>query len=235
MPLPVPAAVGGSEVTVPSTIASETVPLPLDNTLTNTPDAFIPVAPFVPSQPASSYAGFIPPAQQGPSLESDTAIPDWVLSPDPDEQNNMVIGIGSAKASSDQVSIQMAEARARQDIAFQLNAQIKAQITDYAENEGSGSEYDLSQTSVTERIGQQLTNIELKGVKVAKRERDRNGTWWVKVTWSKDQANKTASVLTQNIIEVAPTPTPAEKAVEAVRLMDEQLEKANLKSAVMSE
>ncbi|GHU15848.1 hypothetical protein FACS1894163_04010 [Spirochaetia bacterium] len=174
---------------------------------------------------------FVRPAEQGQE-PGDPAIPSWVLDPSLEEQNQYVIGIGSAKSSSPQLSIQMAEARARQDIAFQLNVQVQGKITDYAENQGNsaGSEYNFSQDAVSQRIGQQLTNIELNGVKVAKREVDHNGTWWVKVLWSKENADKTAADISKTVIaEVVPL-SPAEKAEMATKLLDEQLDKAKLKS-----
>ncbi|GHT58921.1 hypothetical protein FACS1894109_13930 [Spirochaetia bacterium] len=174
---------------------------------------------------------FVKPAEQGQE-PGDPAIPSWVLDPSLEEQNQYVIGIGSAKSSSPQLSIQMAEARARQDIAFQLNVQVQGKITDYAENQGNsaGSEYNFSQDAVSQRIGQQLTNIELNGVKVGKREVDHNGTWWVKVLWSKENADKTAADISKTVIaEVVPL-SPAEKAELATKLLDEQLDKAKLKS-----
>jgi hypothetical protein len=161
-----------------------------------------------------------------------------VLTPDRDQQENYVIGIGSAHSSTDQLSIQMAEARARQDISFQLSTQVQAKITDYADNQGKGKptvkgeeEFNFSQDSVTERIGQQLTDLELKGVSVSRRERDPHGVWWVEVLWSKEKADKAAADISQSVIEAEIGPSPAERARAAAQLLDEQLDKAKLKPA----
>jgi hypothetical protein len=212
-----------------------TAPPVVEVTSDSTPEAVVPDVYAVGA--LGAYPTFVPPAPRE-ALPGDTAIPKWVLDPDAEEQKTWVIGIGSAKSSSDQLSIQVAEARARQDISFQLDTQIRAQITDYAQNEGNIEEYNLSQAAVTERIGQQLTNIELKGVRVATRERAHDGTWWVKVLWSKASADKAAADITETVIQ-APPPTPvagpAERAQDAVRLMDEQLDKAILRPAPVSE
>ncbi|GHV87525.1 hypothetical protein AGMMS50255_8210 [Spirochaetia bacterium] len=234
---------------VPATIKDETVvvpPIPSEP-LAVQPEKAPAVAPeavtsgaSILSTPGSSYPSFTAPADRE-RAEGNTAIPLWVLEPDADLQDKFVIGIGSAKSSTDQLSIQMAEARARQDIAFQLDVQVKARITDYAENEGKGNvvgkeEYDFSQDSVTERIGEQLTNIDLKGVRVAKREKDANtGAWWVQVLWSKPQADKAAADIAQNVIAAEVGPGPAERARQAAKRMDEQLERAQLKPDVVSE
>jgi hypothetical protein len=184
---------------------------------------------------------FVEPADREPQ-SSDTAIPIWVLEPDPKRQEDYVIGIGSAHSSTDQLSIQMAEARARQDISFQLSTQVQAKITDYADNQGKGKptvkgeeEFNFSQDSVTERIGQQLTDLELKGASVSKRERDPHGVWWVEVLWSKEKADKAAADISQNVIEAEIGPGPAERARIAAQQLNDQLEKAKSKPAVVSE
>ncbi|GHU96644.1 hypothetical protein FACS189483_00230 [Spirochaetia bacterium] len=125
---------------------------------------------------------------EGTEWSSDGSVPSWVLNPD--DQENGFVGIGSARSATTQLSIQMAEARARQDIAFQLSAQVEAIITDYANNVGSKEEFDLLQASKTEMVGRQLANITLTGVKVTKRARTSDNTWWVEVTWSREQARR---------------------------------------------
>jgi hypothetical protein len=162
-------------------------------------------------------------------------VPGWILDPaiidlgkdadgNPLLLKDYYIGIGSAKGSSDRVSIQMADARARQDIAFQLGVQVRAMITDYAKNVGlEGGEFDEIQTSESEMIGQQLTKKELTNLAVNKREKN-DGTWWVIVTMPRKAGNIAATQ--QAIDDVSKAPQKyAEKAQEMVKLMDEQLAK----------
>jgi hypothetical protein len=148
-------------------------------------------------------------------------------------RNDVLIGIGSAKNLSDQQAIQMAEARARQDIAFQRQAQVKAEITDFGKNVDSettrNKDTSISKVEATEThiVGQQSVSADVSKVKVAKRIKD-NGTWWVVVT-----------------LDIAAPPAPVqmgetffpytESALDAVRLMDDHLEKAKLKPTAVGE
>ena len=191
------------------------------------------------------------------------SVPSWVLAPD--GADGVIVGIGSARGSTTQLSIQMAEARARQDIAFQLSTQVDAIITDYANNVGNQGdetqkgEFNLLQASKTEMIGRQMANITLAGVKVTKRARTSDNTWWVEVTWTGAQARQAVADAAMAVAEEAArraaeeqladlgtnssvTPVPAAAAAdieraaqEAVRQMDEYLAKAGLKSSVVSE
>jgi hypothetical protein len=241
--LEVPAVIT-PELTAP-TVPSQTYPPEIDDRIASDLGDTISGAPE--SGDRENYGSFLPsfvsPAVQATAREGDSAIPEWVLNPLILEKevpgiklDEVVVGIGSAKSSTDQLSIQVAEARARQDIAFQLTAQIKARITDYAENEGNVGEFDISQSAVTERIGQQMTEIELKGIRVVKREKAAkpDNTWWVVVTWSKANADKAAADVTRNVIADVKI-SPAERAQAAIKLMDEQLQSAALKPTVVSE
>jgi hypothetical protein len=105
--------------------------------------------------------------------------------PEPVEGDDLTLyGVGSAKNSTDRLSIQMADARARQDIALQRDVQVRALITDWAENEGSkNSEFNNSSASAAQLLGRQFTEIKLQDIKVEKRARASDGTWWVVVSY----------------------------------------------------
>jgi hypothetical protein len=140
-----------------------------------------------------------------------------------------IVGIGSANNSTDQMSLQMADARARQDIAFQLSAQVQAMITDYARQAGTIDETTALQLSET--VGRQLANTTLTGARPEKREKSPDGTWWVMVTYNKADAAKIAG----GLIDSEAARYAEFKAMEATKLMDAQLEKAALKPTVVSE
>ncbi|GHV54734.1 hypothetical protein AGMMS49579_15920 [Spirochaetia bacterium] len=110
-------------------------------------------------------------------------IPLWVTHPEKIEEFE-VVGVGTARNGTDRLSIQLADARARQDIALQVSANVKAMITDFAENQGgTANEFEVLQASRSQMIGKQLIEIDLKGVKVEQRAKALDGTWWVKVVY----------------------------------------------------
>jgi hypothetical protein len=125
-------------------------------------------------------------------------VPDWVWNRDmlketlPDiDLDTVYIGIGSAKNdSSDLEAIQIAEARARQDIAFQQGVLVKAAITDYAKNVSTGNSKSDIHNAEDELIARQSINTELSPVTVVHRELSRDGTWWVIATYSKEPESR---------------------------------------------
>jgi colicin import membrane protein len=166
-------------------------------------------------------------------LLSEEGPPLWVIDPAELEDvlaaarlEGVFVGIGSASNKKDYQAIQMAEARARQDLAFQLTTQIKAEITDYAKNlEGEkGSTRSSSSAAEEYMVGQQLVETELRAAKVVKRQKeagsspDGNHTWWVVVTTAKmgaPEANVPA--------EAGRNPYPGEEAPRAVDQMNKDL------------
>ncbi|GHU91273.1 hypothetical protein FACS189476_11890 [Spirochaetia bacterium] len=154
-------------------------------------------------------------------------IPDFVLNPP--IRDDVMIGIGRAGNQNEQLSLQMADSRARQDIAFQLSAQVQAMITDYAREAGTIAEATALQLSET--VGRQLTNTTLNGARPEKREKTPDGTWWVMVTYPKAEAAKTAA----SLIDSEAARYAEFKAMEATKLMDAQLDKAELMPTVVGE
>jgi hypothetical protein len=168
------------------------------------------------------------------------AVPDWVIDPGKLQEvlkaakleNQLFVGVGSGKNSRDYQAIQMAEARARQDIAFQREAYIKAEITDYSKSvEGTKNESASSSVTAAEDyiVGQQSVEYRLPNAKVALRVKDPgSGTWWVVVAAMRPDAPIAPPA---PLAEVGPYTHNAE-AMEAVKLMDDRLEKNRLKATV---
>ncbi|GHV61918.1 hypothetical protein AGMMS49587_07330 [Spirochaetia bacterium] len=251
-PIPDTTVVTGAAAPIP--IAGELVPPKPDNAVVSDPI----LSTAVSEPPATPGA---PPQVPGPKNTWDPAylpkeIPIWITEPEYEGVEYLFVGVGSAHGATDRLSLQLAEARARQDIALQLSSNVKAMITDFAENQGSGdAEFDLLQASRTQMVGKQLIEMELKDVKVEKRARASDGTWWVKVLYE-DPVKKAAYVRANAAriaaeraaaaqaaaaagasapvflppIEIEP-PVPGtdytERAKEALKVMDQQLEKVN--------
>jgi hypothetical protein len=154
-------------------------------------------------------------------------IPDWVKDPGilkgmveeaGIDSDTVYVGIGWAKNNSDDLqAIQMAEARARQDIASQQGAQVNVKIFDISGYvTGDPKENKLDKYTAENHIdARQSINGELLPVKVVMRDKGRDGTWWVVVTSPK----KSASAITTNRYDYT------DNAARAFRLMENSLEK----------
>lgn len=106
-------------------------------------------------------------------------LPQFFLNPPMYE--DQIVGLGMAKMSSDNVSRQTAVARARTDIAFQMDTRVEAMLTDYFQEAGSGDESQAIQ--FVESISKQIANIDLKNAKTAEVYAAMDGTWYAMVTY----------------------------------------------------
>ncbi|GHV89262.1 hypothetical protein AGMMS50267_16220 [Spirochaetia bacterium] len=156
------------------------------------------------SQPVVKAPPPLPSWRSVPSTTSENdEVPKWVIQPDLvdiilvengtytllekdgkkiiDHSERVLIGMGSAKAETPQKAIQLAEARARQDIATQLDSKVQARIRDYTETRDSNGR--TANSSISSVAGTQATSISISNVKVEKRDQTKDKTWWVLVTW----------------------------------------------------
>jgi hypothetical protein len=147
-------------------------------------------------------------------------IPEFVLNPPTAE--DAIFGTGSAKLSNANLSITAAEARARQSLAFTLQAHVQAMIVDYARN--AGNEGNMASIELVEIVGRQLTDATLTGAAVVKREQTQDGAFWVLMSYKKaDAARVAASVIDSEAARYAEF-----KALEALKMMDTQLSKSTI-------
>jgi hypothetical protein len=149
---------------------------------------------------------------------SDPNIPEWLNDFPPED---VLWGIGSAKQSTDNMSLTMAEARARQNVANQLNVEAQGMITDYARDAGTIN--DQTSLALAETVSRQVTQATLTGVTPITRWRAPNGTWWFRVQLKKsDAAQAVAEIIDNEAARYAEF-----KTMEALKLMDDQLAKKN--------
>jgi hypothetical protein len=149
-----------------------------------------------------------------PQPANDPNLPEWLNDFAPED---VLWGIGSAKQSSDQMSMTTAEARARTSIARQLNAKVEAMFTDYMRDAGTvGSQTALS---LQEDVGRQITSMQLNGSRPIKRWKAPDGTWWYLVEYRVSDAKAAMNtVFNSEAAQFAEF-----KADEALRLLDAQL------------
>ncbi|RKX79916.1 MAG: hypothetical protein DRP87_01230 [Spirochaetes bacterium] len=113
------------------------------------------------------------------SVPKKADIPEWYLNPP--QADDAFYGVGSARMSKLDTSRKMAIARAREDIAFQMNASIKAAITDYAQEAGVDDNNQV--ISFVETVSRQITDTTLKGAKTEKVELSSDGTVYALVSY----------------------------------------------------
>ncbi|MDR1248663.1 MAG: LPP20 family lipoprotein [Treponema sp.] len=146
----------------------------------------------------------------------DPNMPEWLNDFAPEDA---IWGIGSAKQSSDSMSMTTAEARARTGIARQLDTKVEAMFTDYMRDAGTvGSQTALS---LQEDVSRQITALQLNGARPIKRWKAPDSTWWYLVEYKISDAKAAlAPMFTSEEARYAEF-----KADEALRMLDDQLAK----------
>ncbi|MDR0718939.1 MAG: LPP20 family lipoprotein, partial [Treponema sp.] len=118
----------------------------------------------------------------------DPNIPEWINDLPPED---VLWGIGSAKQSSDQMAMTIAEARARTSLARILNVKVEAMLIDYMRDAGTvGSQTALA---LQQDVSDQVTSLELNGARPIKRWKAPDGTWWYLVEYKGSDAKAALS------------------------------------------
>ena len=158
--------------------------------------------------------GSTPPATTAAAGPSNT--PDWLNDFPPEDA---IWGIGTAKQSSPQMSMDTAEQRARVSVARQLNSKIDAMFTDY--NKDAGVTGSQANASMQENVSRNITRAELTGSRPIKRWQAPDGTWWYLVEYKKSDAKSAvAGILNNEQAAFAEF-----KASQALQMMDAQFAK----------
>jgi hypothetical protein len=144
-------------------------------------------------------------------------VPDFVINPPVSDTE--IYGFGSARLNNQELARQTAEARARRAIADNLSIQVQGMLTDYSREAGTLQESGSLQ--LIENVGRQTTNMKLNNVKILKRARSNDGTWWVMASYPKNEAKNDIS----NIIENEASQYADFKKDEALKMLDAQLYK----------
>jgi hypothetical protein len=146
----------------------------------------------------------------------DPNMPEWLNDFAPED---VIWGIGSAKQSSDQMSMTTAEARARVGVARQLNAKVDAMFTDY--NRDAGTVGSQTALALQENVSREITSMQLNGARPIKRWKAPDSAWWYLVEYRISDAKAAlAPIFTSEEAQYAEF-----KAEEALRMLDDQLAK----------
>ncbi len=109
-------------------------------------------------------------------------LPDFVLNPP--VATDAIYGVGYAQQSTLPLSIKVAEANARADIANQIEAQIKSAVTSYAQEAGVGD--DTQVIEFAETITRQVTDTTLSGAITKQRAPMEDGGVWILMIYNKE-------------------------------------------------
>jgi len=157
---------------------------------------------------AGCMGGPAPSQAQAPS-----DIPDFYLNPP--TADDAIYGVGSAKMSKLDTSRRMAIARAREDIAFQMQASIQAAITDYAQE--AGVDDNTQVISFVESISKQVTDTTLSGAVTEQVAQGSDGTVYAMVSYSKNGYLESASEAFQRNEDAAFAEFKADQALQALQ------------------
>jgi hypothetical protein len=121
-------------------------------------------------------------AEEEQGTPSAAGAPDWYLNPP--VADDAIYGVGSAKMSRLDTSRKMAVSRAREDIAFQMNATIEAAIIDYAQEAGVDDNNQV--VNFVENISRQVTETTLRGAQTDQVAQGPDGTIYALVSYPRD-------------------------------------------------
>jgi hypothetical protein len=162
-----------------------------------------------------------PASAPGASASAPVVLPPWINEVAPEDA---LWGVGSAKQSSTQMSMTLAETRARADIARQLSTVVEGMITDYTRDANIGTANQAT-IGLQESINRQLSQAQLTGARRDQLWSAPDGTFWARVVYSKADAAKYAADSIKNVVDNEAARYAEFKAMEATKLMDDQLSK----------
>lgn len=143
--------------------------------------------------------------------------PSWYLNPP--VADDAIYGVGSGKMSTLDTSRRMAVSRAREDIAFQMNASIEAAIVDYAQEAGVDGNNQV--VSFVENISRQVTETTLRGSRTDQVTQAPDGTIYALVSYPKEGFVEAAGEAFQRNEDAAFAEFKAEQALD---YLDRQVE-----------
>ena len=152
---------------------------------------------------------------------SDPSMPPWINEEPP---KDMLYGIGVSSNAQQQMRMTMADSGARQDLARQLQTLAQGMVTDYAREAGGIG--NTAAMQFQETVSRQIAQANLQGAvrDVTWTTKD-NKNLWVRLKMSKADAAKSAAAEVQKAIDSEAARYAEFKAMDALKMMDMQLQK----------
>ena len=165
---------------------------------------------------ALAFAAFGCKSNSAPRV-SDPNMPPWMNESPPED---VIWGIGVSENQQIQMRMTMADARARQDISRQLNTLVQGMVTDYAREAGGINNSAAMQFA--ESVSRQVTQSQLQGA-------IRDVSWTTpdgRILWTRLKMSKAdAASVVKAAVDSEAARYAEFKAMDALRMMDMQLEK----------
>ena len=157
----------------------------------------------------------------GPAQVSDPTMPPWVNEQPPE---GMLWGIGVSSNAQQQMRMTMADSGARADIARQLQVLAQGMVTDYSREAGGIN--NTAAMQFQESVSRQIAQATLSGaVREVMWTTPDGKTLWVRLKMSKADAAKSAAEQAQKAIESESARYAEFKAMDALKMMEQQLDK----------
>jgi len=145
--------------------------------------------------------------------------PPWINDMPPED---LLWGIGIADNVQMQMRMTMADSRARQDIARQLNTVVQGMVTDYAREAGGIS--GAAVTHFQETISRQVSEATLQGVVRDEQWMAPDGrTLWMRVRMNKADASRAAAEEIARAVDSDAAAFAQWRAMDALNRMDDHL------------
>jgi len=152
-----------------------------------------------------------------PEGVADPTMPPWINAQPPE---TLLWGIGVAENAQTQMRMTMADSRARQDLARQIQVLAQGMVVDYAREAGG-----ITNTAVTqfqESVSRQVAQANLQGVVRDTMWTARDGTLWMRLRINKADVARAAADSVARAIDTEEARFAEFKAMEALRMMDHQ-------------
>lgn len=164
-------------------------------------------------------------------LPSGELVPDFVLTPPISKE--AYFGVGFAHQSALNLSIRLAETRARADIANQVKTSIQEVVQYYARDTGINNPDAL--IDYTEIITREVTETTMIGLVITNRIPMEDGGVWVMARLDMDKVKESLELSMQHANEATASEKAAEmaewKAQQAFRYLDEIMDKGLIVSS----
>ncbi|MDR2049243.1 MAG: hypothetical protein LBP69_07285 [Treponema sp.] len=156
-----------------------------------------------------------------PPAVSDPDMPPWINEQPPE---GVLWGIGVSSNVQQNLRLTMADSAARQDLARQLQVLAQGMVTDYAREAGGID--NTAAMQFQESVSRQIAQANLQGaVRDLVWTTSDKKTLWIRLKLSKEDAARTAAAEAQKAIESEAARYAEFKAMDALKMMDQQLEK----------
>jgi leucyl aminopeptidase (aminopeptidase T) len=160
-----------------------------------------------------------------PQAVGDPNMPPWINEQAPED---MLWGIGVSSNASISLRMTMADADARADIARQLQTTAQGMVTNY-QREAGGID-NTAALGFQESISRQLAQATLQGaVRDVSWTTPDNKMLWVRVKMAKADAAKSVAAEVNKLVESEASRYAEFKAMDALKMMDEALDKYSSK------